>query len=96
MGSVIGRLKKGWALLMKTKSILAVRLGIYAAFAVGIAIYFLIFAGLAYLFGSLGWIVVLLALDLVGAVRFPGVEDLLCHLLARSLRHLTPLSRSGP
>jgi len=66
MGSVIGRLQKGFGLLMKTTPLLMVRLGIYAVFAVGIAIYFLVFGGLAYLFSKLapvvGGIVMLVAL----------------------------------
>ncbi len=66
MSTVIGRLQKGFGLLMKTTPLLMVRLGIYAAFAVVIAIYFLIFGGLAYLFSKLapavGGIVMLVSL----------------------------------
>ncbi|TWU44977.1 hypothetical protein Q31b_01480 [Novipirellula aureliae] len=68
MGAVLGRLSTGWGLLMQTLPILMVRLGIYAAFAIGIAIYLLIFSGLAWLFGRFGWVVMLFAIIGLGGI----------------------------
>ncbi|WP_146401848.1 hypothetical protein [Planctomycetes bacterium CA13] len=53
---------------MQTLPIMGVRLGIYVAFAVGIGIYLLVFAGLAWLFGQWGWIVMLIAIVGLGGI----------------------------
>jgi len=91
MGAVIGRLKRGWSLVMRTKPILIYRLGVYAAFAAAAAIYFLIFAGLAYLFGSLGWIIVLIALGGFGGLWYWARRYLLYMIRAAHVAVMTEL-----
>lgn len=68
MSEVIGRLGKGLSLLTKTMPILLIRLGIYAAFAAAMVVYLLIFGALAWLFGSFGWIVMIIALVGLGGI----------------------------
>jgi hypothetical protein len=70
MGIVLGRLGKGWSLLVKTVPILVVRLGMYFAFTAGMVIYLLFFAGLAYLMQPIWWIIMLVALAGLGGIWY--------------------------